>query len=72
LALTLSAGEYTALQRHFTENWKKMFPERKLRGLGRNFFIHMQKLSYLTTAFRCSPKHRLMAWFAKGYFNHFM
>jgi hypothetical protein len=29
------------LQRYWTENWKKIFPERKLRGLSPNFYIHI-------------------------------
>jgi hypothetical protein len=30
-----------ALQRHCTDNWEKIFPERKLRGLRPNIFIHI-------------------------------
>jgi hypothetical protein len=29
------------LQRHWTENWEKIFPERKLRGLSPNVYIHI-------------------------------
>jgi hypothetical protein len=29
-----------ALQRYCTENWEKIFPVRKLRGLGPSFYIH--------------------------------
>jgi hypothetical protein len=29
------------LQRYCTENWKKIFTERKLRGLSPNFYIHI-------------------------------
>jgi hypothetical protein len=30
-----------ALQRHWTENLNKIFPERKLCGLSPNFYIHI-------------------------------
>jgi hypothetical protein len=30
-----------ALQRHCTENWKQKFPEKKLRGLVTNSYIHV-------------------------------
>jgi hypothetical protein len=29
------------MQRHFTENWKQLFSERKLRGLSSNYYIHL-------------------------------
>jgi hypothetical protein len=32
---------YPSLERHCTESWKQMFPERKLRGLSPNFCIHI-------------------------------
>jgi hypothetical protein len=31
----------TTLQRHITENSKKIFPEKELRGLSPNFYIHV-------------------------------
>ncbi len=33
--------KYYALQKHLTENWKKMFPVRKLRSLSPNFYIQI-------------------------------
>jgi hypothetical protein len=33
--------ERRTLQRHYTESMKKIFPERKLRGLNPNFYIHI-------------------------------
>ena len=38
---SLPSHSSTTLQRHFTENSKQMFPERKLRGLVPNSFIHV-------------------------------
>jgi hypothetical protein len=34
-------SNYHLLKRHCTEKWKKIFPERKLRGLSPNFYIHI-------------------------------
>jgi hypothetical protein len=31
----------TKVQRHWTENWNKTFPERKLCGLNPNFYIYI-------------------------------
>jgi hypothetical protein len=33
--------EHTALQRHNTENSKQIFPEKELRGLSPNAYIHV-------------------------------
>ncbi len=30
-----------SLQRHNTENWKQIFPEKELRGLSPNLYIHV-------------------------------
>jgi hypothetical protein len=37
----LQARFVVALQRHYTENLKQIFPEMKLRGLVPNFYIHV-------------------------------
>jgi hypothetical protein len=40
------------LKRYRTENWEQTFPERKLRGLSPNFYIHIHKYvsdSYIPT-----------------------
>jgi hypothetical protein len=34
-------GWESAIQRHNTENWKQIFPEKELRGLSPNFHIHV-------------------------------
>ncbi len=34
-------GEVPALQRHNTENWKQIFPEKELRGRSPNSYIHV-------------------------------
>ncbi len=36
-----SVDKYSTLQRHKTENWKQIFPEKELRSLSPNFHIHV-------------------------------
>ncbi len=46
----ISAPVSAALQMHCTENSKQIFPERKLRGLVPNFYIHISVSDlYFTT-----------------------
>jgi len=44
----LSIHILSALQRHYTENSKQIFPEMKLRSLVPNFYIHVGKYKSLT------------------------
>ncbi len=38
------------LQKYCTENWRKIFPERKLRGLSPNLYIHISMRDLLIPA----------------------
>jgi hypothetical protein len=53
--------EGCALQKYFTENWKKIFPERKLRGLSPDLFLH----SYISVSGLYIPTIGLPIWLEK-------
>ncbi len=43
-------GNWTLLQRHNTENSKQIFPEKELRDLSHNYYIHVSVSDlYITT-----------------------
>ncbi len=39
--LCVASSACLSLQRHYTENSKQIFPEKELRGLNPNFYIHV-------------------------------
>jgi hypothetical protein len=51
-----------ALQRHYTENSKKLFPEMKLRGLVPNSYIHVSVSYVYRSAYSEAGKQVNRSW----------